>query len=347
MGLNIAKLRKKMKKMNDSMNGGNITYYKPEKGRNVIRVLPAKDGGDDFYKEVLTHYNLNRIGMEDKSLTCLRTDPKAKSCPLCESAKMLMNSDNKGDQNVGKRIKSTERFYLNVCLNSDRDEDNEHFNDVMVWNCPKSVFNEMLKSIIDPDYLDEDTQDSMILDPEEGYDFVVEVTPPKNKHEYQKYDVRVRPKTSAVHIKDWKDKLNDLSQFGKTISEKEMMEKIDGEDTDNDDESDSDHENDDEKEEEESHHKIHRNHHSEDNDDEELDERPRKHQSHSHHRHPFYEEEEDNDDDEDETVDLDKEIEREAKKISGGRASHKNHRKHDEDEDEDDYDDEEDSDDPF
>lgn len=335
MGLNLSKLRAKMKKMDENMGNSDTSWYKPKGERNIVRLLPSKNSDDDFYKEVLIHYNLNMIGLEDKQLNCLYTDPSNDSCPLCETIDLLNESSDSKDNDVAKRIKPTSRFYLNVCFNSKNDADDDNFDEVMVWNCPQSVFRQMLDFITDPDYIDDDGN-SIILDPEEGYDFVVRV---KGKGRNTKYEVGVRPKSSGVHIKDWESKLNDLSNFGKTLSAKEMYKKIDGGGEDDSDEEDSEDEEKEQSKTKPSSRKVH--HHEE---DEEEDKPLKKKGTHSS-RKPSDDEDEDSEDEEDDSDDLEREIKAQAKKASRGHRAKIHH--HEEEEDDDDGEDEDEDDLPF
>lgn len=312
MGLNIAKLKKRMDRLDKETGGSKVTWFTPKVGRNVIRVLPAKDGGNDFYQEVLRHSNLDQIGMEKSFMNCRHTDPDVDSCPLCELSDQMNDSDDKKDSDIGYSIKAKTRFFMNVCLNSNDEEGNENYDTVMVYDCPPTVFREIINAITDEDYLDQDGE-SLILDPDEGYDFVIKRAGKGRRN--TKYTVTVRPKTSEVHIADWEEKLNDLKQFTEISSEKEMVNLINGEDEEDDEDEDSD-----------------------DEEEEERTTRKSSSKKHIRHRRPEPDPDEE-DEDEDDDQDEDEEETKPKRRVRRTRSSSR--KPSDEDEDEETEDEEE------
>ena len=78
---------------------------------------------------------------EDGQINCLGAD-----CPYCAESQKLLDSGKKSDQQLGRKLRATTRFYVNAV-----DMDNLD-NGMQIWTLPTSVFNLIISYIDDPEY---------------------------------------------------------------------------------------------------------------------------------------------------------------------------------------------------
>jgi hypothetical protein len=197
MGLNIDALRKKMEQVKENQNrGGGASFWSPKDGRNVIRILPAKEG-QEFYSEAKVRYN---VGPNNKMVT-VPLDSNKDNCPIHAFVDALYKTKDADDEKLAKRMKASNRYYFNV-IDRSIEEGKEGYGEVLVFGCGTTIFTDILGIIVDPDYGD-------ITDPEEGYDIIITKSGKKLDTEYK---TNARPKQTPIGIADWKEKLNDLQK---------------------------------------------------------------------------------------------------------------------------------------
>jgi hypothetical protein len=198
MGLDINALRKKMEQVKENQSrGGGASFWSPKDGRNVIRILPAKEG-QEFYAEAKVRYN---VGPGNKMVT-VPLDSTKENCPIHAFVDALYKTKDADDEKLAKRMKASNRYYFNV-IDRSIEEGKEGFGDVLVFGCGTTIFTDILGIIVDPDYGD-------ITDPDEGYDIIITKSGKKLDTEYK---TNARPKQNSIGIADWKEKLNDLSKI--------------------------------------------------------------------------------------------------------------------------------------
>ena len=128
--------------------------WKPQPGRTQIRILPYKLNTDTPFIELFFHYDLG--GKSFLSPTSFgRPDP------IEEFADKLKQSGNREDWQLGKKLESKLRTFTPVVVRGE-EKDGSKF-----WGFGKTVYQELLSIIADPDYGD-------ISDPVNGRDVVVE-----------------------------------------------------------------------------------------------------------------------------------------------------------------------------
>lgn len=224
MGLDIDKLRQKLqdtKEKQQNRGGGKVDYWKPKDGRNVIRILPAKDG-QEFYSEAVVRYN---VGPKNRMVT-VPTDSK-EPCPIREFVDALYKSGDKGDEKLAKKMKASTRYYFNV-IDRSVEEDSEEYGKVLVFGCGTTIFTDILGIIVDPDFGD-------ITNPDEGYDIIITKS---GKGLDTEYKTVARPKQTAIGIADWREKLYDLAKIAtpKSLEKREQI--LSGEDSEDDEDDD-------------------------------------------------------------------------------------------------------------
>ena len=155
-------------------------FWKPEPGKQVVRIVPYKHNKDNPFIELFFHYNLgqNKTYMSPASFG--RPDP------VEEFAAKLKSTGNKDDWLQGRKYDPTLRTFVPVVVRGAEHEG------VRFWGFGKTVYQELLSIIADPDYGD-------ITDPVNGRDVVIErQTPAEAGNQYGKTTVRVKPNQTTI-----------------------------------------------------------------------------------------------------------------------------------------------------
>ena len=172
--------------------------WKPQPGKTQIRIIPYKLNTDTPFIELFFHYDLG--GKSYLSPTSFgRPDP------IEEFADKLKQSGNREDWRLGKKLESKLRTFAPVVVRG------EEKGGTKFWGFGKTVYQELLSIIADPDYGD-------ISDPINGRDVVVEFkTAEETGASFPKTSIRVKP--NQIPITEDKAILTDLLDNQKDITE--------------------------------------------------------------------------------------------------------------------------------
>mgnify|MGYP000689906542 FL=1 len=153
--------------------------WKPQPGRTQIRIIPYKLNTDTPFIELFFHYDLG--GKSFLSPTSFgRPDP------IEEFADKLKQSGNREDWRLGKKLESKLRTFAPVVVRG------EEQGGTKFWGFGKTVYQELLSIIADPDYGD-------ISDPINGRDVVVEFkTAEETGASFPKTTIRVKPNQTPI-----------------------------------------------------------------------------------------------------------------------------------------------------
>ena len=155
-------------------------FWKPEPGKQVVRIVPYKHNKDNPFIELFFHYNLGNNKTYLSPLSFGRPDPVA------EFADKLKSTGNKDEWIQGKRLEPKMRTFAPVVVRGKESEG------VKFWGFGKTVYQELLGVIADPDYGD-------ITDATNGRDIGIErQTPAEAGNQYGKTTVRVKPNQTAI-----------------------------------------------------------------------------------------------------------------------------------------------------
>jgi len=155
-------------------------FWKPEPGKQVVRVVPYKHNKDNPFIELYFHYNLGNNKTYMSPVSFGRPDP------VSEFADKLKSTGNKDEWIQGKRLEPKMRTFAPVVVRGRESEG------VKFWGFGKTVYQELLGVIADPDYGD-------ITDPINGRDIMIErQTPAEAGNQYGKTTVRVKPNQTPV-----------------------------------------------------------------------------------------------------------------------------------------------------
>ena len=174
-------------------------FWKPEPGKQVVRIVPYKFNKDNPFIELFFHYSLgnNKTYMSPASFG--RPDPVA------EFADKLKSTGNKDEWIQGKRLEPKMRTFVPVVVRGRESEG------VKFWGFGKTVYQEILSVISDPDYGD-------ITDPVSGRDVTVEFkTAEETGASFPSTAIRVKP--IQTPISEDKNILEKVADTQKDITE--------------------------------------------------------------------------------------------------------------------------------
>jgi hypothetical protein len=157
------------------------SIWKPANGKSQIRIVPYKFNKDIPFIELYFHYNIN-------NKTYLSPMSFGRPDPIVEFAEKLKRTGDTDDWKAGKKMEPKLRTFVPVIV---RGKENEG---VKFWGFGKTVYQEILGYIADPDYGD-------ITDPMTGRDIVLDVTSAEESN--------AAYPTTAIRIKPTQTKLSD------------------------------------------------------------------------------------------------------------------------------------------
>ena len=167
-------------RLNQLQNTQTNAFWKPQPGKSQIRIVPYLHDKNNPFSELFFHYSL----VPNK--TVLSPLSYGIPDPVQQFADKLKSTGNKDEWIQGKRIEPKMRTFVPVVV---RGEENEG---VKFWGFGKTVYQELLGIIADPDYGD-------ISDATTGRDIVVErQTPAEAGNQYGKTTIRVKPNVTAL-----------------------------------------------------------------------------------------------------------------------------------------------------
>ena len=167
-------------RLNQLQNTQTNAFWKPQPGKSQIRIVPYKHDKNNPFSELFFHYSLVPNKTVLSPLSYGRPDP------VQQFADKLKSTGNKDEWIQGKRIEPKMRTFVPVVVRGEESEG------VKFWGFGKTVYQELLGIIADPDYGD-------ISDSTTGRDIVVErQTPAEAGNQYGKTTIRVKPNVTAL-----------------------------------------------------------------------------------------------------------------------------------------------------
>ena len=177
--MDINAIKSKLSQLQSTTNTKD-NFWKPEPGKQVVRIVPYKHNKDNPFIELFFHYNLGNNKTYLSPLSFGRPDPVA------EFADKLKSTGNKDEWIQGKRLEPKMRTFAPVIVRGKESEG------VKFWGFGKTVYQELLGVIADPDYGD-------ITDATNGRDIGIDrQTPAEAGNQYGKTTVRVKPNQTAM-----------------------------------------------------------------------------------------------------------------------------------------------------
>ena len=177
MAIDLEAIKRKLTQLQSVGNRQN-NLWKPEPGKQTIRIVPYQHDKDNPFQEMYFHYDLGKKNY-------LSPVTYGKADPVVEFAEKLKSSGNSDEWKLGKKMEPKMRTYVPVVVRGKESEG------VKFWGFGKTVYAELLGFYADPDYGD-------LSDPMNGRDVVVEFTPSEGAGQYPKTAIRVKPNTTPV-----------------------------------------------------------------------------------------------------------------------------------------------------
>lgn len=196
MAINLDAIRKKLNNL-QSQTGKQNNLWKPEPGKQTIRIVPYQYNKDNPFQELYFHYNLGKK-------VYLSPVTFGKADPVVEFCEQLKATGNKEDWQMARKMEPKMRTYVPVIVRGQESEG------VRFWGFGKTVYQELLSIIADPDYGD-------ITDVMNGRDITVEFTAAEGAGSFPKTSIRVKPNQTPVT--DNKDVAEKITSGQKEITD--------------------------------------------------------------------------------------------------------------------------------
>ena len=176
--MDLNAIRKRLGQL-QTTNNGTSSLWKPQPGKTQIRIVPYEFNKDNPFIELFFHYNLN-------NRSYLSPISFGRPDPIEEFAQKLKGSGNKEDYQLSKKLEAKMRTFAPVIVRGEESQG------VKFWGFGKTVYQELLSIIADPDYGD-------ITDPVNGRDVVVEfISAEESGASFPKTNIRVKPNQTPI-----------------------------------------------------------------------------------------------------------------------------------------------------
>ena len=178
MALDINAIRGRLNKLQNTQRKSD-NLWKPTPGKHQVRIAPYKFNKDNPFIELYFHYNVN-------NKTYLSPMSFGRPDPIVEFADKLKRMGDKEDWKAAKAMEPKLRTFVPVIVRGEEGEG------VRFWGFGKTVYQEILGYIADPDYGD-------ITDPTSGRDLTIEyVSAEDGGTSYPTTTIRVKPNQSPI-----------------------------------------------------------------------------------------------------------------------------------------------------
>jgi len=211
MALDLDAIRKRLSGL-QNQTGKQNNLWKPEPGKQTIRIVPYQYNKDNPFIELFFHYGLN-------GKTFMSPVTHGEADPVVEFAEKLKATGNRDDWQMSRKLEPKMRTYVPVLVRGQESEG------VKLWGFGKTVYQELLSFIADPDYGD-------ITDLNAGRDVTVEfMTAAELGKQYPQTTIRIKPnQTPATENKEVAEKImngqKDANDIFKKVSYDELKEQL-------------------------------------------------------------------------------------------------------------------------
>ena len=176
--MDLNAIKKRLNQL-QTTNNRTSSLWKPQPGKTQIRIVPYAFNKDNPFIELFFHYNLN-------NRSYLSPISFGRPDPIEEFAQKLKGSGSKEDYQLSRKLEAKMRTFAPVIVRGEEKQG------VKFWGFGKTVYQELLSIIADPDYGD-------ITDPVNGRDVVVEfITAEESGASFPKTNIRVKPNQTSI-----------------------------------------------------------------------------------------------------------------------------------------------------
>tara|TARA_R100001015_G_C4620532_1_gene177491 strand:+ start:75 stop:905 length:831 start_codon:yes stop_codon:yes gene_type:complete len=178
MAINIDALRGRLNKLQNTQKKSD-NLWKPTPGKHQVRIVPYKFEKDNPFIELYFHYNIN-------NRTYLSPQSFGRPDPIVEFADRLKRMGDKEDWKAAKQMEPKLRTFVPILVRGQEGEG------IKFWGFGKTVYQEILGYIADPDYGD-------ITDPKSGRDITIEYQSAEEAGtSYPVTTIRVKPNQTPL-----------------------------------------------------------------------------------------------------------------------------------------------------
>ena len=205
--MDINSIRKRLNQLQTTSNRTS-NLWKPQPGKQIIRVLPYKHNKDNPFIELFFHFGLN-------NKTYLSPITFGRPDPIEEFASKLKTSGNREEYQMARKLEAKMRTFAPVIVRGEEGQG------VRFWGFGKTVYQELLSVIADPDYGD-------ITDPVSGRDVSVEFkTAEETGASFPKTTIRVKPNQTPItedkaQLEGILDNQKDITELYQELSYEEL-----------------------------------------------------------------------------------------------------------------------------
>jgi len=213
MALDLSAIRGRLNKLQNTSNRTS-NLWKPTPGKHQVRIVPYKFAPENPFIELFFHYNIN-------NKTYLSPSSFGRPDPIVEFAEKLKRMGDKEDWKAAKKMEPKLRTFVPVLVRGEEGEG------VKFWGFGKTVYQEILGYIADPDYGD-------ITDPTNGRDITIEYTSAEDAGtSYPVTTIRVKPNTTPLaegdaQIQNFMETQSNITDIYSELSYDELKSVLEG-----------------------------------------------------------------------------------------------------------------------
>lgn len=194
MGIDIDKIRQRLDNLKKNTKKS-TSLWRPDKNETLIRIVPYKFSKENPFVELYFHYSLGKPLLSPISFG--RPDP------IVEAAEKLKQTGDRDNWRLAKKLEPKLRTFAPIVIRGKESEGTKF------WGFGKTVYQELLGYIADPDYGD-------ITDVMNGHDITVTQHQEPGKN-FPSTLIRLKPKSTPLTTD--KDVLNIVFDTQKDIRE--------------------------------------------------------------------------------------------------------------------------------
>jgi hypothetical protein len=213
MALDLSAIRGRLNKLQNTSNRTS-NLWKPTPGKHQVRIVPYKFSPENPFIELFFHYNIN-------NKTYLSPSSFGRPDPIVEFAEKLKRMGDKEDWKAAKKMEPKLRTFVPVLVRGEESEG------VKFWGFGKTVYQEILGYIADPDYGD-------ITDPNNGRDITIEYVSAEDAGtSYPVTTIRVKPNVTPLaegdtNIQNFMESQSNITDIYSELSYDELKSVLEG-----------------------------------------------------------------------------------------------------------------------
>ena len=213
MALDLSAIRGRLNKLQNTSNRTS-NLWKPTPGKHQVRIVPYKFSPENPFIELFFHYNIN-------NKTYLSPSSFGRPDPIVEFAEKLKRMGDKEDWKAAKKMEPKLRTFVPVLVRGEEGEG------IKFWGFGKTVYQEILGYIADPDYGD-------ITDPTNGRDITIEYVSAEDAGtSYPVTTIRVKPNVTPLaegdtNIQNFMESQSNITDIYSELSYDELKSVLEG-----------------------------------------------------------------------------------------------------------------------